>query len=355
MRKIPVGAIKGNEMLARDLYSLNDKMLLPAGTKIKKEYINHLRQLEVAYIYVEDELSYGVVDDEGTESVLSDRCMRQVRETLNRFIYNGRSQAEELARIIGEIIKEVLTQKEVIYSLSGVRQKSEQLYCHSISVCTLSVLITLKMDLPRAKVKEIALGGILHDIGYKCVSVDMHHMDEKVFSEEEHKELKKHVIYGYNLVEKETWLPPTAKEIIIAHHELCDKSGYPFRLDEAHMKLHNKIVSLCDTFDRLVYGYFTKPMKVHEAIEYIVNNQGKKFANDMVAIFIKSLAAYPNGSIVRTNEQQMGIVLHQNHNFPSRPVIRIIRDAKGRKCDEWIIKDLTKNLTLFIEDTIEIM
>ena len=75
----------------------------------------------------------------------------------------------------------------------------------------------------------------------------------------------------------------------------------------------------------------------------------------MVAIFIKSLAAYPNGSIVRTNEQQMGIVLHQNHNFPSRPVIRIIRDAKGRKCDEWIIKDLTKNLTLFIEDTIEIM
>ena len=68
---------------------------------------------------------------------------------------------------------------------------------------------------------------------------------------------------------------------------------------------------------------------------------------------MESVAAYPNGTIVITNEKETGIVLRQNAKCPTRPVIRIITDCNGNKVTSWIEKDLKKELTLFIRDTIE--
>ena len=80
---------------------------------------------------------------------------------------------------------------------------------------------------------------------------------------------------------------------------------------------------------------------------------GKKFDKKVVDVFNQSVAAYPNGTMVITNQDETGIVLRQNKNFPTRPVIRMIKDAKGKKYNDWVEKNLEKELTLFIKDTIE--
>ena len=69
--------------------------------------------------------------------------------------------------------------------------------------------------------------------------------------------------------------------------------------------------------------------------------------------FVDSVAAYPLGSLVTTSTGEIGIVLKQNAQFPTRPVIRIIQDSAGNNSKHWIEKDLKKELTLFIKDTIE--
>jgi hypothetical protein len=93
-------------------------------------------------------------------------------------------------------------------------------------------------------------------------------------------------------------------------------------------------------------------MKVHDAIDFIVSQAGSKFDLNVVKVFVASVAAYPIGALVITNQDEIGIVLRQNPKCPTRPVIRIIQDANGNKPLEWIEKDLTKELTLFITDTI---
>lgn len=353
MRKISVNAIQGNELLARDIYSINDKILLPAGVTMKREYISHLLQLNITDIFVEDELSRGVLDQESGENIIQEHCIKQVRETLNRFVYNDMSMEKELYIAVEEVVRSALDNKEVLYNISGVRYRSEQLYYHSINVCALSVLLAYKLKLSKQKIKEIAIGSVLHDIGYKHVALDFSNLNENTLSVEQKKEVRKHVIYGYHMVENETWLPNLSKEIILGHHELGDKSGYPFRLDSKHIKLPNKIVALCNHFDNLVYGKYHKGMKVHEVIEYIVSNSGIKFDKRVVQVFIESIAAYPNGTIVRTNEGELGIVLRQNKGLPARPVLRIIQDKRGKRLNDWVEKDLKTSLTLFIEDTLE--
>lgn len=355
MRRINIDAIKGNEILAKEIVGEYDNVLIAAGTIVRKEYLPRLKELNINSIFIVDEIAKGVNDIEMTEVLIKSQCQAIVKDTLEKYSYNGNTQLERLKSVAEDIIYDVIEQKELMFNISGVRQKSENIYSHSLNVCSLSVLIALQLKLPKNKVRDIAVGSLLHDIGYNYIPLDLKDTNLERYTTEELREIKKHVIYGYMAVEKEKWLSSVAKDIILSHHEYLDGSGYPFHLTNSKMKVGSKIVSICNEFDCLVYGRLNPPMKVHQAIDYIVSQSGRKFDLDIVTKFLASVAAYPNGTIVITSESEIGIVLRQNYKCPTRPVIRMLKDASGKNYTQWVEKDLTKYLTLFINDTIDYM
>ncbi len=354
MRKILVKSIKGNEILAKTLLSDMDTVLMPKGTLLRKNYVNKLNELKIDSIYIEDEISQGISEHEITENKIKEQCQDIVAETINRYAYSGNSEFERLKDVVANIIDDMLNQPEVMFNISGVRQKSEDIYAHSLNVCALSVLLALRLDLPKDKINEIAVGSVLHDIGYVNIPIEeirKENVDD--YTEKDIKLLRMHVIHGYSIIENEKWLSRASKEIVLSHHELIDGSGYPMRINGKKMKIGTKIVSICDMFDNLVYGNFVKPMKVYEAFELIVGLGGQKLDMDVVKVFNESVAAYPVGTIVKTNEEEIGIVLKQNSKCPTRPVIRMLKDKEGNSISDWVEKDLTKKLTLFIKETLD--
>ncbi len=354
MRRISLDTVKGNEMLARDILIGSGILLMPAGTIVKKEYIKKLMELDIDTIYIEDELSKGVQNQDNIEIIIKDHCQDIVREIIEKYSYQGNGELEEIQLVAEAIINDVIKQPEVMFNISGVRKKSESTYSHSINVCALSVLLALRMKLSKSKVRDIAVGSLLHDIGYNYMNFDYLNYNYHDSKEADRKELMKHVVYGYSSVIKEDWLTLVSKNIILCHHERLDGSGYPFHLKEDKIKIGSKIVAICDYFDSKVYGYLVPKMKVHDTINYIISQAGVKFDFDCVNYFMESVAAYPNGTAVITNEGEKGIVLRQNMKCPTRPVLHMISDSRGKKYSSWVEKDLKKELTLFIVDTIEI-
>lgn len=354
MRIISLDAVKGDELLARDIFTTNDSLLLPAGTMIKKDYVRRLKELNIDYIYVEDDLSQGVNLTSSLELQIKEQCQDAVRDLLIKYSYNEVGELEEIKVVADEIIHDIMDDPEVIYNLSSIRNKSDIAYSHSLNVCALSVILAFKLRLPKSKIREIAIGSLLHDIGLTYISPELFQLQIETCSEKDQREIKKHIIYGYSAIEKMDWLSPTAKDIIISHHERLNGSGYPFHLKEDKIKIGSRIVAVCDEFDSRVYGNFYQRMKVHDAIDYIVSQAGTLFDFSVVKAFVDSVAAYPTGILVRTNENEIGIVLRQNPQCPTRPVIRIIENKDGIKPDTWTEKNLTKELTLFITDTLEV-
>lgn len=352
MRKVKVEEIREKQKLGRTIYSSQNAVILSKGTFVTVEYAKKLKSLNIDEIYIEDEISRGVREEEVIENHIKDLCYKKVKEAINRFSYSSEGESAKLKMAADEIITEILDNKNVMYNIAGVRHKSESLYSHCLSVCALSTLISLKMELPRDTVKSIAEGAILHDIGVHYTSLNIEQCDVENLTIEEQRELRKHVIYGYNVVKEAEWLSPLAKNIMLSHHECLDGTGYPFHVSGEHLKLGVRIVAICDLFDCMVYGFLRKKEKVHLAIEYIVSEANLKYDARIVEIFQKSIAAYPNGTIVITNTGEKGIVLRQNNNFPTRPVLKIIGDVNGSMRKEYIEKDLTKHLTIFIH-TIE--
>jgi HD-GYP domain-containing protein (c-di-GMP phosphodiesterase class II) len=353
MRRMLLDSIKGHELLARDILSDSGIVIMSAGSVVKKEYIKRLTELEIYYVYVEDELSLGVQDQDNIENKIKEQCQEIVKNIIDKYSYQGNGELEEIQGVAEQIIFDIIEQPEVLFSISGVRRKSESTYSHSINVCALSVLLALRMKLSKAKVREIAVGSLLHDIGYNSMQFEYMNCDYSNCSNFEQKEMMKHVIYGYSSVIKEDWLTLSSKDIILCHHERLDGTGYPFHKSDDKIRIGSKIVAVCDTFDSIVYGFLIPKMKVHHAIDYIISQAGIKFDFDIVNCFIESVAAYPNGTVVITNEGEKGIVLRQNVKCPTRPIIRMLTDANGNNYKTWIEKDLNKELTILIEDTFE--
>ncbi|MBP1755047.1 MAG: hypothetical protein H6Q59_1445 [Firmicutes bacterium] len=353
MRIISLDSVKGDELLAKDVFSMNNSLLLPAGTIIKTEYVKRLKELNIEYLYVEDDLSKGVNLTNSLDFQIKEQCQDAVRNLLVKYSYHDEGELEDIKVVADEIILDIMNEPEVIYNLSSIRDKSDLTYSHSLNVCALSVILAFRLKLPKSKIREIAIGCLLHDIGFTYISPEYYKLNLDTCSEKEKREIKKHIIYGYTAIEKMGWLSATAKDIIISHHERINGSGYPFRLKEERIKIGSRIAAVCDEFDSRVYGNFITKMKVHDAIDYIVSQAGVLFDFSVVKAFVDSVAAYPTGMLVRTNEGEVGIVLRQNPQCPTRPVIRIVEDHEGKKPENWIEKNLTNELTLFITDTLD--
>ena len=352
MRRIAISAIKGDEILAQDIISDYNTLLMSAGVVLKKEYVHRLEDMGIQYIYVEDQYAEGIEKKDITEIKIKEQCQKEVQETLDKFVYCGSSELEVLKEVAQEIIMDLLEDPDIMFNVSGVRQKAESVYSHSINVAALTVFLALRMKIPKDKVREIATGTLMHDIGYTYVKTDLRDKKYTDYSDKEKKEIQMHVIYGYSAIEKESWLSNIAKDIILHHHEHVDGTGYPMHIDGEKIKVGTKIAAVCDTFDNLVYGNFAEGMKVHEAIEYIVSHAGTLFDPKVVKVFNTSIAAYPTGSTVLTNEGEYGIVIRQNKELPTRPVLRMIKDKDGKEYQKSVEKDLLVELDLFIEDTL---
>ena len=352
MRIISVDSVKGHELLAKDILNDSNSILMTAGTIVKKGYISRLKELDIEFIYVEDEIAQGVSLTESLEIQIKEQCQEAVREILTKYSYHTDSELEEITTIADEIIYDIMREPEVMYNLSSIRNKSEGTYSHSLNVCALSVILAFKLKIPKQKIREIAIGCLLHDIGFTFITMDYSSLIMEECSEKEQKEIKKHIIYGYSAVEKMDWLSSISRDIIISHHERMDGSGYPFHIGGSKIRIGSKIAAVCDEFDSRVYGNLVPKMKVHDAIDFIVSQAGNLFDLNVVKAFVASVAAYPIGALVITNQEEVGIVLRQNPKCPTRPVIRIIQNAKGDKPTNWVERDLTKELTLFITDTI---
>ncbi len=353
VRIISIDKIVGNELLARDIIGSNGNMvLMTAGSMMKREYIAKLKDLGIEYVYVEDEIAQGVNLTSSLELQIKEQCQDAVRDILLKYSYQNETELEEIKKIADEIIHEIMSDPKVIYNLSSIREKSESTYSHSLNVCALSVILAFKLKISKEKIREIAIGCLLHDIGFTYIAAQQQNQDMENGMENVQKEIRMHTIYGYSLVEKMKWLSPIAKDIILSHHERLDGSGYPFHLKNERIKIGSRIAAVCDEFDSCVYGNYRPKLKVHDAIDYIVSQAGVRFDFSVVKVFVSSVAAYPTGTIVITNQAEEGIVLRQNSQCPTRPVIRIIKDRKGNSPSEWLERDLTKELTLFITDTI---
>lgn len=342
--------LEGNEILARNIMTLDYKVILPMGVTVRKEYIEKLRELGIEEVYIRDkEASAHEIVILRTE--LDESVKKTVRDILERHTYRNNQELVELSEAADNIISNIMAEDKVMEKVFDIKERIADVYEHSISVCSLSILTALKLGMKINKIHDIGLGCLLHDIGLRYMTVDYYNQDTETMKRRDVMEYIKHPVYGFSSLKDEKWMSEVSKNVILYHHERMNASGFPLRTGDIPFEC--RIVNVCDAFDEMICGIGCKRVKVYEAVEYLKNYKKIYFDSKIVDVFLSLLAVYPVGSHVLTNEGEFAVVLSQNKGFQDRPVIQILKDKNGNDIHGEVVKDLVKIHNIFIDKVID--
>lgn len=350
MKLCKTSDLKGGEILTKAIITSDYKILLSDGSVIRPEYIKKIEELGITEVYIK-------TDDSREEAVfllksdLENKFHDKVKKIIEKHTYNRNQELIELSATADNIISNILEEDEIVEKIYDIKERSSDLYEHSISMCSLAILTSLRMKIDKMKVHDIAVGCLLHDLGLRYLTIPYANQDINQLSNVEFAEYKKHPIYGYSVLKNETWLSDLSKNIILYHHERLDGSGFPLRTK--NIPFEAKIVTICDAFDEMICGIGCERQKVYQAVEYLKTFRGFQFDEKVVDTFLEFTAVYPVGSEVLLSDGCMARVMRQNKEFPDRPVLQLTKDKNGQDIAKEYCIDLIKTNNIFIEKVLE--
>ncbi len=120
---------------------------------------------------------------------------------------------------------------------------------HGIQVSSLAYAVAKELQLPQEQCYELAVAGVLHDIGKLRLSGYVSGKEDPLMVEEI-KYVRRHPQLGCEIL-KERGYSPFILQSIYYHHENYDGSGYPENLRGEEIPLGSRILRVCDTYAAL--------------------------------------------------------------------------------------------------------
>lgn len=356
MRVVSVSSLKGDEILGKQIYDESGRVLLSAQVKLKPYYIERIKELGINSVYIDDDISKNVIIEETISEKTRQMSKHAVKEMTERYCREGKTDNSSVMNSVSSVIEDVLSNKNVLINVAEISSSDNNIYSHSVNVCVLSTIIGTHMGYSMLKLKDIAAGAMLHDIGKIKIMNDKKILEKYKNKEELDKYITlMHPKVGYDFLGEQRDWNAFVKVAVLMHHERSDGSGYPLQLKGDEINQIAKIVSICNVFDNLISGRSGSECKtVSVAIEYLVAMSNIYFDAEMVRKFTMNIAAFPTGSGVILSSREKGLVVKQNNSMPMRPVVKVIYDKIGNALLEPYEIDLLKELTLFITETCEI-
>ena len=171
MKIVKVNNLKGGEVLAKPILTKEYKILLSEELVLRPEYIDKIRDLGITEVFIKDEDLVKTQEVVLLKSDIEESFKRQVRNILEKHTYNNNRELVELSGTADGIISKILEEDDVIERIYDIKERSSDIYEHSISLCSLATLTALKLNLSKERVHDIAVGSLLHDLGLRYMTI----------------------------------------------------------------------------------------------------------------------------------------------------------------------------------------
>jgi HD-GYP domain-containing protein (c-di-GMP phosphodiesterase class II) len=250
----------------------------------------------------------------------------------------------------------IAADNDELVSLADRATPDVYLCSHAANDCIYTLLIGRTMGLDGTRLDILGYCALLHDLGMlKYLPLAL---KNGKLSSAEFEQIKKHPLFGKEIVRLMPGLPENVKEIlpevIEQVHERADGYGYPSgkTLDDIH--LYARIIAVADVYEALTHPRsYRERYLPHDALKIMVNTADNAFDTSILKAFLEQISLYPPGSYVRLNTEEIGRVTGTNSGMPTRPRVKIVLDAHLQRISELRVVDLNKMPMLFIKDAVD--
>lgn len=355
-----------NMIVADDVYTSDDKLVIPEGTVLTEDIIDSLKEYGVfaIRIKVDDDGNNAAAENEkvmpdGDEVLKEQRqeiknsaeqehesFLKQVKESKEFEVFHSAfvDSVDNLKNVFSKVVmhneqidgESILSDVENVVSkgrnsihildmLQCMRGYDDVTYVHSVNVALLSNMIgrIVYPDISDEELKVLTLAGLLHDIGKMMVSDNIIQKKGRL-TLPEYNLVKTHVLFGNNILKGIDNLDPRIAEVAMRHHERCDGTGYPGGYKREQIEPFARIVAIADTYDAMTSDRaYRAAICPFDVIEMFEREGIVKYDVEFLLPFLeKAVQAYMNTN-VRLSTNQIGKVIMINKNEFSKPVVQV--------------------------------
>lgn len=279
-------------------------------------------------------------------------ALEVIKEILNKSQSDNPVDLREAYEITKNITDRLILGDKELILLTTNYSEDNYLYAHSVNVCILSIYVGLGLGYNKSNLHELGIGALLHDLGMmKVMGVAC---EPRLLDEREYEEIKKHPLYGIDILSKLKNIQEGTISIIKQVHERLNGKGYPDGIKGDQMHEYSKIVAVIDVYEALTHPRsYRKALESHEAIkELLTINASGLFEILILKVLINRIGIYPAGSWIELNTSEIGKVVLVNEDSPLRPKVNIIFGPDKERLPQIKSIDLTMRPNLFIKRSI---
>jgi len=183
---------------------------------------------------------------------------------LDGILVIGVAVAIDLARaaqsrpLAGDLTAAELVASEDLFLGSQVRaltvtlaEKDSYTERHTRRVALRAVQVGDELGLSRGRLRTLAIGGLVHDIGKLAIPDDILKKPGPL-DDDEYETVKEHPERGYRLLTELGGFSEGVRDLVRDHHERLDGQGYPRGLTAGQLTLDARILAVCDVYDALI-------------------------------------------------------------------------------------------------------
>jgi response regulator RpfG family c-di-GMP phosphodiesterase len=224
-----------------------------------------------------------------------DEVRARVRQALEkrRLILENRGYQLRLEARVDEQARrlEALFLASIQSLADALEVKDPYTHGHSLRVSTYSAAIARVIGMGTEAVREIEIGGRVHDIGKIGVREAVLNKPGPL-TDDEYRHIMTHPVVGWRILSPLLDDVPMSLNVVRWHHERYDGSGVPDRLVGDAIPLEARIAAVADTFDAMTSVRPYRPgVSLDDTLAELRRCSGTQFDPVCVAAFLEALEA----------------------------------------------------------------
>jgi len=277
--------------------------------------------------------AYEITSTVRREAPLARKAYERAAKSYQRIYRRARSTGsvdiERVVQAVSPLIQSILRNPNAMAWTVFAGKRSGRNYSRAVATSVWAIMFGRHLGLDRKILQDLAIGGLLLDIGNVELSEDLLNTTG-AFTHEEFEDVPHHVQAGIDILSRSENVEPAVFEMIMYHHDRHDGAGYPHDIQGSSIPPMGRIAGIVDCYDAMTTkSAYSPALAAYDAARELNEMRDEQFSAEVVEQFLHTIGMFPTGSVAELSDGSTGLVLEQNPENLLQPKVLILKSPTG--------------------------